>query len=310
MSEEISREEIAALLARESEGKAREEAIEIMQINRDGVANMSWSEDRTKTLAAFDMAIKALSQQTEYHGAEDMDGLYYCPICQQTTTVVKDGKKCPKCGATMDELSTRAQQTEDAISRQYLQKQFQEKCETDCLVCDYDSPYGCGLIDNAPSVIPKQEPCEDAISRQAAIDTIESWLSCDDYNEAERHIMRATESILYDLPSVKPQEPSDISNDGTLTVNVEDGRKISRVLVCGANHWGGLYYPDEQELKTGHWIEDDMTYCGVDLTNYKCDKCGEIGGTWRKGLKPNKLPKYCMNCGTKMFEPQESEDKE
>lgn len=61
-------------------------------------------------------AIKALSQQTEYHGTEDMDGLYYCPICQQTTTVVKDGK-CPKCGATMDELSTRAQ-TEDAISRQ------------------------------------------------------------------------------------------------------------------------------------------------------------------------------------------------
>lgn len=52
----------------------------------------------------------------EYHGTEDMDGLYYCPICKQTTTVVKDGK-CPKCGATMDELSTR-EQTEDAISRQ------------------------------------------------------------------------------------------------------------------------------------------------------------------------------------------------
>ena len=41
----------------------RGKAIEIMQINRDGVANMSWSEDRTKTLAAFDMAIKALEQE-------------------------------------------------------------------------------------------------------------------------------------------------------------------------------------------------------------------------------------------------------
>ena len=41
----------------------RKKAIEIMQINRDGVANMSWSEDRTKTLAAFDMAIKALEQE-------------------------------------------------------------------------------------------------------------------------------------------------------------------------------------------------------------------------------------------------------
>ena len=51
----------------------------------------------------------------------------------------------------------------------------------------------------------KKEPCEDAISRQAAIDMIERWLECSDYNEAERHIMRATESILYDLPSVNPQ---------------------------------------------------------------------------------------------------------
>ena len=65
-----------------------------------------------------------------------------------------------------------------------------------------------------------------------------------------------------------------------------------------------------QEPKEGHWIEDDMTYCGVDLTNYKCDKCGEICGTWRKGLKPDKLPKYCMNCGAKMIEPQESEEQE
>lgn len=51
----------------------------------------------------------------------------------------------------------------------------------------------------------KQEPCEDAISRQAVIDTIESWLSCDDYNAAERHIMRAVQSVLYDSPSVMPQ---------------------------------------------------------------------------------------------------------
>lgn len=51
----------------------------------------------------------------------------------------------------------------------------------------------------------KQESCEDAISRQAAIDTIESWLSCDDYNEVERHIMRAMQSVLYDLPHVTPQ---------------------------------------------------------------------------------------------------------
>lgn len=46
---------------------------------------------------------------------------------------------------------------------------------------------------------------EDAISRQTAIDTVEKWLECKDYNEAERHIMRATQSMLYDLPPVIPQ---------------------------------------------------------------------------------------------------------
>lgn len=46
--------------------------------------------------------------------------------------------------------------------------------------------------------------CDDCVSRQAAIDTIESWLSCDDYNDAERNIMRAMQSVLYDLPSVNP----------------------------------------------------------------------------------------------------------
>ena len=54
--------------------------------------------------------------------------------------------------------------------------------------------------------------------------------------------------------------------------------------------------------KTGRWIEEDTTYCGASLSNYKCDKCGETGGTWRYGLKPDKLPKYCMNCGAKMQE--------
>ena len=41
------------------------------------------------------------------------------------------------------------------------------------------------------------------------------------------------------------KKPS-ISEDGTLTVNVEDGSKVSRVLVCGDNHMGGLYYPDQK----------------------------------------------------------------
>lgn len=58
----------------------------------------------------------------------------------------------------------------------------------------------------------EQEPCDvpdinvgDMISRQAVIGVIERWLECSDYNEAERHIMRAVQSVLYDSPSVNPQ---------------------------------------------------------------------------------------------------------
>ena len=52
--------------------------------------------------------------------------------------------------------------------------------------------------------------------------------------------------------------------------------------------------------KEGEWLEDDTTYCGADLANYKCSLCGKIGGTWRRGLKQDKLPPYCPNCGARM----------
>ena len=133
----------------------------------------------------------------------------------------------------------------------------------------------------------EQEPCEDAISRQAVFNIIEKeQFKGDAIAEIEK------------LPSVNPQELSDISNDGTLTVNVEDGRKISRVLVCGANHWGGLYYPDEQVPKTGHWIFNG----GIEPIGWYCSNCG----LWSAAVyKPNY--KYCPNCGFRMIEPQESE---
>lgn len=34
--------------------------------------------------------------------------------------------------------------------------------------------------------------------------------------------------------------------DGTLEVEVPSGKHVNRVFVCGDDHWGGLYYPDEE----------------------------------------------------------------
>lgn len=106
----------------------------------------------------------------------------------------------------------------------------------------------------------EQEPCEDAISRQAAIDIIESWLSCDDYNEAERHIMRAMQSVLYDLPPVNPQEP-----------------KIG--------HWEWVQY--NYNPKLGNWHCSECRCVVV-----------ECVGKEEKGGIP--FYKYCPQCGVKM----------
>ena len=56
----------------------------------------------------------------------------------------------------------------------------------------------------------------------------------------------------------------------------------------------------EQEPKTGHWINGD-------------DKCPCCGKSKFEGLDADIWadwqPKHCPNCGAKMVEPQESEDK-
>ena len=108
-----------------------------------------------------------------------------------------------------------------------------------------------GTMDIAKSVILKalqQEPCEDAISRQAVLDLVNSdWK------------YEGLETDVVSLPSVNPQ-------------------------------------------KIGHWIADVDKWGDVVTTvnGYRCDKCNTFNAD-----KDN----YCPNCGAKMVEPKESEDK-
>jgi len=100
----------------------------------------------------------------------------------------------------------------------------------------------------------EQEPCEDAISRQAVMNCIDGY---------SQMIIRPLELKGYidDLQPVTPKQ------------------------------------------KTGHWIEDDFTgiiKCSI------CDNDAPISTTSGEQYCSN----YCPNCGVKMVEPQESEDKE
>ena len=96
----------------------------------------------------------------------------------------------------------------------------------------------------------EQEPCEDAVSRQAVLEYIEG-------SEAELGHSSENELVCQDikeLPPVKLQGP-----------------------------------------KIGHWITEGRLHP-------KCDQCG-----WEYG---SNITNFCPDCGAKMIDPQESEDKE
>lgn len=60
--------------------------------------------------------------------------------------------------------------------------------------------------------------------------------------ETKKYLMNMREAI----NALEKEFCKDISKDGTLTVNVEDGTRVNRVLVCSDNHFGGLYYPEQE----------------------------------------------------------------
>lgn len=143
---------------------------------------------------------------------------------------------------------------------------------------------------------------EKRMTREEAIELLESEKNRFSYKFQPYDVeTREKWQCAYDM-AIKALEQA-LSNDGTLTVNVEDGNKVSRVLVCGENHFGGLYYP-EQEQKTGHC--KDCKYFEYDsvakVDGIPLIVAHEICNKWGDGCK-TKEDGYCF-----LFEPQESEE--
>ena len=161
----------------------------------------------------------------------------------------------------------------------------------------------------------KQEPCEDVVSKKQVITEIKKWW---------RTALDAKGSpliceIIKNLPPVQPKQDC-ISREQAIEW-VDNLRKMDE---CFGNHKGD-YYPLSEvidrlqnvpsatplEPKKGHWINYD---CDEDkYDKIKCSECGHIfivdSYHWCDiGFTKDDL-KYCPNCGAKMVEPQESEDK-
>ena len=137
----------------------------------------------------------------------------------------------------------------------------------------------------------KQEPCEDAINRQAAIDAcLNGWNK--DYKEIVEEIRI--------LPPVTPQPKQQPCEDCISRQEVLD-------LINADWKYEGLEEsinslpPVTPQTKTAHWI--DITNKNGTVIAVRCSRC-------EKSPKHAIKSDFCPNCGSKMVESQESEDKE
>jgi len=153
---------------------------------------------------------------------------------------------------------------------------------------------------------PKQEPCEDAISREELLKAINTWDKFG-YTETGCFVREPKGDyvpyIHYDdvvkaikgMPSVQPKP-----------IECEDAVSREAVLEIAKQHTltndylaiQSLPPVRPQEPKTGHWI---TTRTLMHDGEYYCDKCN-------CDSPHNEKWDYCPNCGARMVEPQESEE--
>lgn len=155
----------------------------------------------------------------------------------------------------------------------------------------------------------EQEPCEDAISRQAVLDLCDKKTRYDipyEYYEGKKYVRGWNEgkiinfTQLMQLPSVIPQSKTELCEDA-----------ISRQMVKEQMIKYGFLAPDmtvtefvedlpsvRSQPKIGHWIIID----DCELFMAKCSECGEIVDSRMISKYP-----YC-HCGAKMVDLQENEE--
>jgi hypothetical protein len=121
------------------------------------------------------------------------------------------------------------------------------------------------------------------------------------YNDPKRESKSIALDMAIKALEQQPCEDAISRKEALKTINKMDIPEDMSVFEI-KSHIGveiGTLPPVQPKPKTGHWISywDEEARCYV----YKCPECG------------NKQPfdtKCCWECGTRLVEPQESEDKE
>ena len=144
----------------------------------------------------------------------------------------------------------------------------------------------------------KQQPCEDAVSREAVINIVK--LRWDYY----KNCIEAIEK----LPPVTVRQDCEYRHEngnclkvGGFCTAVDD----KHCYKCAMNGSGSKYCDNcKYKRQTGEWIYIDDYHTG----KFKCSVCQTEGYPNTTMYKPTW--NFCPNCGARMSEPRESEDKE
>jgi DNA-directed RNA polymerase subunit RPC12/RpoP len=143
------------------------------------------------------------------------------------------------------------------------------------------------ILDLAAKTL-EQQPCEDAISRQAAIDALDERFD-------EIPMEQTTEILLLrkDLRTLPPVQPKYNTSEWCKTC-----KEYNQDKHCCPRYNNVIRETVEEikQSKTGHWIK--ITPSGI----YMCSECEQNVLTGDIDVYH-----YCHHCGIKMIEPQESE---
>ena len=135
----------------------------------------------------------------------------------------------------------------------------------------------------------EQEPCEDAISRQAVLDGIDTYIYKAQSTGTQDDFYSFAELVVKQLPPINPQEPCkdwyDLPADEMTFKQARQAVKDLRIMLAE-------YLT--QEPKTGHWII-------YDVHGHKACKCSECD----KDVGYPCNYKYCPYCGERMVESKE-----
>ena len=170
------------------------------------------------------------------------------------------------------------------IRKEYLCVDRDCDIERSCGKCDLMIPSKEPILEAYKVAIEAlaQEPCGDAISRQALLDAIDNErksLLDMGMKGAEHIVVHHARRIIEEMPSVTPAERVEYGTDGNAyKMSISNGKE----------------YETE---RIGHWIDREV----YDADRWKCSKCGRT-----EQYQEN----YCPHCGAKMVEPQERSDKE